>query len=160
MLNFAYAARYVYTDIVTQNDNHLRVSAYRDAYQTPSMSEVATEPPSELRQFIDSWGNLTHYACLAEPHREFVVLSVGSVSLRELPVVSDLSLDSIGLGGEASLFLSDSTLIAPSKVAEEAREIARGCVSLLETVSAVIDWVYRNIEYERGWTTVAPLAEC
>ncbi len=159
MPNFAYAARYIYTDIVTQNNNLLRVSAYRDAYQTPLASEVATEPRSAPTQFVDGFGNSTHYARMTEPHREFVVLSAGSVSLRKLPYVGDISLDSIELGEDANRFLADSPLVRPSNVVGEAREIAGKRASLLETVSAVVDWVYGNIEYERGWTTVATPAE-
>ena len=155
MPNFAYAAKYIYTDIVSQNDNLLRVSPYRDAYQTPLVSEVATEPRSTLTQFADSFGNSAHRSRLTEPHREFLVLSVGSVSLIALPFISDLSVDSIELGEEANRFLADSPLITSSNVAADAKEIARNSASLLETVSAVVDWVYRNIKYERGWTTVS-----
>ena len=159
MPSFAYAARYVYSDTVIRNDNLLRISAYHDAYQTPLMSEVSTEPWSAPRQFIDSFGNRTHHVRLTAPHREFIILSIGSVSLRKPPALDDLPLGAMEYQDEARRFLVASPLVIPSRVSEEAREIAGNSVSLLEAVSAVIEWIYSNIEYERGWTTVATPAE-
>ncbi len=95
MLSFAYAARYVYTDTVTQNDNLLRITAYSDSYQTPLMSAVTTEPLSAPRQFIDSFGNSTHHVRVTSPHHEFIVLSVGTVCLRRPRIPEDLLMKSI-----------------------------------------------------------------
>ncbi len=160
MPSFAYAARYVYTDVVTQNDNLLRVSAYSDAYQTPLMSAVATEPRSAPRQFIDSFGNSTHHARLVSPHDEFIILSVGTVLLRKPPVPNDLLLESTEYSNDASRrFLVASPLVNPSRVSDAAREIVGDSRSLLEAAGAVVEWIYVNIEYERGWTTVGTPAE-
>ena len=95
MPSFAYAARYVYSDTVTRNDNLLRISAYNDTYQTSLMSAVATEPRSTLIQFMDSFGNSTHHARLTSPHSEFVILSVGTVRLRKPSALDDASVESM-----------------------------------------------------------------
>ncbi len=160
MPSFAYAARYVYSDTVTRNDNLLRISAYNDTYQTSLMSAVATEPRSAPRQFIDSFGNSTHHVRLVSPHDEFVILSVGTVRLRTPPVPEDLPLGAAEYNDDtAHRFLVASPLVNLSRMADAAGEIADGARSLLETVGAVVDWIYTNVEYERGWTTVATPAE-
>lgn len=160
MPSFAYAARYVYSDTVTRNDNLLRISAYNDTYQTSLMSAVTTEPRSAPRQFIDSFGNSTHHARIVSPHDEFIILSVGTVRLRIPPVPDDLLLESTEYNDDAAIrFLVTSPLVNPANVKDAAREIADGARSLLELVGAIIDWIYANIEYERGWTTVATPAE-
>ena len=159
MPSFAYAARYVYSEVVTQNDNLLRISAYNDTYQTSLMSAVTTEPRSAPRQFIDGFGNSTHHVRLISPHREFVILSIGTVRLRKPSVLDDTFLKPMEYDETALRFLVASPLVNPSKVKDAAGEIADGARSLLETVGAVVDWIYANIEYERGWTTVATPAE-
>ncbi len=160
MPSFAYAARYVYTDTVIQNDNLLRVSAYNDVYQTSLMSAVTTEPRSALMRFIDSFGNRTHHARLVSPHDEFIILSVGTALLRKPPVLKDLPLKSTEYNDDtARRFLVASPLVNPSRVADAAREIAGKSGGLLEAVAAVVEWIHANIEYERGWTTVATPAE-
>jgi transglutaminase-like putative cysteine protease len=160
MPSFAYAARYVYTDTVIQNDNLLRVSAYNDVYQTSLMSAVTTEPRSALMQFIDSFGNSTHHVRLVSPHDEFIILSVGTVRMRTPPVPDDLSLECSEYDSDAARrFLVESPLVSPSRVVDAAREIVGNRAGLLEAVGAVVDWIYANIEYERGWTTVATPAE-
>lgn len=160
MPSFAYAARYIYSDTVTRNDNLLRISAYNDTYQTSLMSAVATEPRSAPRRFIDSFGNSTHHVRLTSPHSEFVILSIGTVCLRKQPDPYNLLLESIEYHDDtARRFLVASPLVNPSGVADAAREIAGGSVGLLEAVGAVIGWIYANVYYERGWTTVATPAE-
>ena len=160
MPSFAYAARYVYTDTVIQNDNLLRISAYNDVYQTSLMSAVATEPRSVPRQFIDSFGNSTHHVSLVSPHDEFIILSIGTVRLRTPPVPDDLLLESMEYDEDtARRFLVASPLVNPSRVADAAREIVGDSVGLLEVVGAVIGWIYANVHYERGWTSVATPAE-
>ena len=160
MPSFAYAARYVYTDTVTQNDNLLRVSAYNDIYQTSLMSAVTTEPRAALMKFMDSFGNSTHHVRLVSPHDEFIILSVGTVRLRTPPAPDDLPLESAMYEDDtARRFLVASPLVNPSSVAEAAREIAGDSRSLLEAAGAVIEWIYANVRYERGWTSVATPAE-
>lgn len=159
MPSFAYAARYVYSDTVTQSDNLLRISAYNDTYQTSLMSAVATEPRSAPRQFIDSFGNSTHHVRLTSPHHEFIILSIGTVHLRKPSALYDASLKSMEYDENALRFLVSSSLVNPARVKDAGREIAGGARSLLETVGAVVDWIYTNVEYERGWTTVATPAE-
>ena len=160
MPSFAYAARYVYTDTVIQNDNLLRVSAYNDVYQTSLMSAVTTEPRSAPRQFIDSFGNSTHHVRLVSPHDEFIILSVGTVRLRDQPDPDDLLLESTEYDDDtARRFLVASPLVNPSRVADAAREVAGDSEGLLEAVGAVVEWIYANVYYERGWTSVATPAE-
>ena len=125
MPSFAYAARYVYSDTVTRNDNLLRISAYNDTYQTSLMSAVATEPRSTLIQFMDSFGNSTHHARLTSPHSEFVILSIGTVRLRKPSALDDASLESMEYDENALRFLVSSPLVSPARVKEAARGDSR-----------------------------------
>ena len=159
MPSFAYATRYVYSETVTQNDNLLRISAYHDAYQTPLMSEITTEPPSTPMEFRDSFGNPTHHVRLTSPHRELTILSIGKVLLKSPPSPSDVSLKSIEYDLTARGFLAPSPLVTPGRVSDAATQIAGNCEGLLETVGEIVDWVYTNISYERGLTSVATSAE-
>ena len=159
MPSFAYATRYVYSETVTQNDNLLRISAYHDAYQTPLMSAITTKPPSTPMDFRDSFGNPTHHVRLTSPHRELTILSIGKVLLKTPPVPGDVSLKSIEYDLIARGFLAPSPLVTPGRVSDAATQIAGNCQGLLETVGAIVDWVYTNITYERGLTSVATSAE-
>ena len=159
MPSFAYAARYIYTDTVTQNDNLLRISAYHDLYQTPLMSEIATEPPTRPSEFRDNFGNPTHHVRLISAHRELTILSIGKVLLNAPPVPGEVSLHSIEYDVPSRRYLEASPLVNPERVSDHAWRIAQGSLGLLETIGAVVDWVYTNIHYERGATSVATSAE-
>ena len=159
LIAYTYGARYTYTDTVILNDNFLRVSACADAYQTPVTSAVITVPAARPVRYRDRLGNPTHRVRLTSPHRELVILSVGSARLSRPPgALDDARLDSIEYDASADEFLSPTPMVAPERVADAARAIAGGG-SLLETVAAVVRWVYENIKYLRGSTTVATTAE-
>ena len=158
LIAYTYGARYTYTDTVILNDNFLRVSACADAYQTPVTSAVITVPAARPVRYRDRLGNPTHRVRLTSPHRELVILSVGSARLSRPPgALDDARLDSIEYDASADEFLSPTPMVAPERVADAARAIAGG--SLLETVAGVVRWVYENITYIRGSTTVATTAE-
>ena len=159
MPSYAYAARYIYTDTVTRNDNLLRISAYHDLYQTPLMSEVATDPASALNEFRDAFGNSSHYSTLTFAHRELTILSVGKVLLKRPPAPGEISLNAVEYDVPSRRYLEASPLVKPEEVTADARQIAQDGLGLLETVGTVVDWVHANIRYERGATSVATSAE-
>ena len=159
MPSFAYAARYLYTDTVTHNDNFLRITAYHDLYQMPLMSAITTEPMSTPMEFRDNFGNPTHHIRLTSPHHELIILSIGKVRLKRPPVPSEIRLRAVEYDVASRRFLAASPLINPEMVSYSAWQIARDCLGLLETVGAVVDWVYANIRYVRGATSVATSAE-
>ena len=154
-VHYAYVARYSYTDIVVQNDNFLRLSAYADIYQTPGPCGVATFPEGRQIQYPDRLGNTVHRIRVTAPHQELVITATGQVSLNRFVIdVPDLSLTTAEYGIEAQEFLSASRLADPIGLADAARDVAGGADTLIEAVRNVVKWIYENVRYERGHTSV------
>lgn len=154
-VHYAYVARYKYSDVVVQNDNFLRLSAYSDPYQKPGAGEVATTPPGRQIVYTDRLGNTVHRVRISAPHQELIIAATGSVCLSELsPDVSDVALADLEYGLEAQEFLTASYLADPSTVVAGAWIAASGASTLLETVGNVVRWIYENVRYERGHTSV------
>ena len=167
-VGYTYGARYVYTDTVILNDNFLRVSACEDAYQTPLTSAVITVPATRPVQYKDRMGNPTHRVRLSSPHRDLTILAVGSVRLDSPPsALEEVALANLRYDASADEFLSSTPMVHPNMVADMARQIIGGNAGdpvgngagLLETVDGIVSWVYENITYIRGSTTVATTAE-
>ena len=76
---YAYAARYVYSEVVVQNDNFLQLTAAADAYQTPITTSVLTRPASRTVSFQNAFGNPVHRSRVTVPHQELTILSIGVV---------------------------------------------------------------------------------
>ena len=92
---------------------------------------------------------------ITAPHQGLIIAATGKVCLnRHTPVVSDLPLSGAEYGLEAQEFLSASRLVDPESVANAALEAAAGATTLLYTVDNVVQWIYTNIRYERGHTSV------
>ena len=159
-VGYTYGARYVYTDTVILNDNFLRVSACADAFQTPLSSAVVTVPATRPVQYRDRLGNPTHRVRLTSPHTELTILAVGSVHLSKPPsAIEEAAMDALQYDASAEEFLLPTPMVHPDMVVDAAKDIARGCAGLLETVERVVGWVHANITYIRGSTTVATTAE-
>ena len=154
-VHYAYVARYTYSDVVVQNDNFLRLSAFSDPYQTPISCDVATTPPGRQIVYPDRLGNTVHRVRVSAPHQELIIAATGSVGLNNPPPdVDDVARSGIEYGLEAQEFRTASRLADPATVAELARSAAAGASTLLETVSSVARWIYENVRYERGHTSV------
>lgn len=157
---YSYAARYIYSDVVVQNDNFLRLTASDDNYQTPLSASVLTRPVSRPVRFQDTYGNVTHRARITTPHQEFTILSIGVVqfeSPREYP--TEVSLNSLQYDWSLEQYLSATPLVHPDRLANQAKAIVGAEPGLLESVFQITDWIYRNIEYVKSSTTVATTAE-
>ena len=154
-VHYAYVARYSYTDTVVQNDNFLRLSASTDNYQTPGPCAVATLPPGRQIQYPDRLGNAVHRVRVTTPHRELIIAATGKVCLNDHAVdAPDVPLASAEYGLEAQEFLSPSRLADPSGVEDAALQASAGATTLLESVDCVVRWIYANVRYERGHTSV------
>ena len=157
---YGYAARYIYSDVVVQNDNFLRLTAGADVYQTPLTTSVLTRPASRPVRFQDAYGNVTHRARVTSPHQEFTILSIGAVRF-ESPAESprEVSLDSYGLDSSLEQYLTPTPLVHPDTLTERSREIVGDSPALLEAVERITGWVYGNIQYVKASTTVATTAQ-
>ena len=154
-VHYAYVARYSYTDAVVQNDNFLRLSAFADNYQTPGPCSVATFPEGSQVQYPDPRGNTVHRIRVTTPHQELIIAAAGKVCLNHLAMdVPDVPLSGAGYGLEAQEFLSASRLADPNGVVDAARVTCAGARTLVQAVNNVVQWIYANVRYERGHTSV------
>ena len=157
---YGYAARYVYSDEVVQNDNFLRLTAAADPYQTPISSEILTRPVSHRVRFHDTYGNVTHRSRITSPHQELTILSIGVVrfeSYFNFPV--EVALESVSSDWVLEEYLTSTALVHTDILAEHAGSIAGNGGGLVETVANITDWVYQNIQYVKESTTVTTTAE-
>ncbi|MCE2500797.1 MAG: hypothetical protein J4G13_08050 [Dehalococcoidia bacterium] len=154
-VHYAYIARYTYSDVVVQSDNFLMLSAYSDSYQTLVTCDVATTPQGRQIVFPDRLGNTVHRVRISAPHQELIIAATGRVCLNDVsPDVDDVMLTGAEYGLDAQEFLTASRLADPSTVVAGAWVAAGGASTLLETVGNVVRWIYNNVRYERGYTSV------
>ena len=161
-VHFAYVARYGYSDVVVQNDNFLRLSPYDDRFQTPADEgiDVATFPAGRRITYPDRLGNVVNRVRITAPHNELIIAATGKVCLHgRAAAVNDAPLSSLAYGLDAREFVTASYLVDPGSVDDAAREAARGATTLLEIVQGVVGWVYGNVRYERGHTSVNTTAD-
>lgn len=157
---YRYAARYTYSEVVVQNDNLLRLTPPTDSYQTRHRSVLRTEPSSILERYQDGHGNITHWAQVRDPHKELVILTVGVVRLEALTQrPAEVALASLAGKPSTEHFLSSTPLVQPDKVVDYARELVGESAGLVEAVGAISDWIYRNIRYLKGSTTLVTTPE-
>ena len=154
-VHYAYVSRYTYSDVVVQNDNFLRLSAYSDRRQWVESRGIRTNPDGRQVAYSDRFGNSVHRARIMTPHQELVIASIGEVYLEETsPPVVDMSLSSIEHRADAFEFLAPSPLVDPATVADAAEAIAGNSSTLLELIHRVVDWVRGEVKYQRGSTSV------
>ncbi len=154
-VHYAYVARYTYSDVVVQNDNFLRLSAYSDQRQWVESRDIQTSPDGRKVGYSDRFGNAVHRARIMTPHQELIIASIGEVYLdEESPPVVDMSLFSIERRPDAFEFLAPSPLVDPSTVEDAARYVAGHASTLLELIHVVVKWVREEVKYQRGNTSV------
>ena len=154
-IHYAYVARYTYSDVVVQNDNFLRLSAYSDERQWVESRDIQTSPDGRKVGYSDRFGNAVHRVRIMTPHQELIIASIGEVYLEEAsPPVVDMSLSSMEHRPDAFEFLAPSPLVDPSTVEDAARYVAGDASTLLELIHRVVKWVREEVKYQRGNTGV------
>ena len=154
-VHYAYVARYTYSDVVVQNDNFLRLSAYSDQRQWVEIRDIQTSPDGRKVVYSDRFGNAVHRTRIMTPHQELVIASIGEVYLEEeSPPVVDMSLSSMERRPDAFEFLAPSPLVDSSTVEDAARYVAGNSATLLELIHRVVKWVREEVKYQRGNTSV------
>lgn len=158
--SFLYAVRYGYSDTVINNDNQLRILPREGEGQYESETEIWSIPQGRGVDFKDRFGNRVRRLRVIEPHDVFIVAAAGKLHLStQRPSENDVPLDAVRALPEAFEYASLSPLVDPERVAGTAAGAAAHADSLLSVVDAVIQWVYTNIDYRRGTTSVATTAD-
>ena len=157
---FTYAVRYGYSDTVIHNDNQLRIFPRDGEGQSEAETQVWSVPSGRGVEFKDRFGNRVWRLRVIEPHDTFVVAAGGSVQLStELPPDDDANVRELDGLAEVFEFGGLSPLVDPETLTGVARDLAGGNESLLGIVNGVVSWVYENIEYRRGTTSVTTTAD-
>ena len=159
-VSYIYAARYEYSDVVLQNDNLIRLFPRSELGQTSLGSQLWVLPPGNGETTRDRFGNVVQSYRVTERHTSLVAATAGLVSLSpDPPAFNEVGLArAVELPGVTELTAA-STLIEPGSVSGLARSVAGASDALLETVSLVISWVYGEVRYTRGRTSVETTAE-
>ena len=163
--SFLYAARYGYSDIVIHNDNQLRVFPREGEGQFACEWELWSLPAGRGVEYQDRFGNRVRRLRVVEPHTVFVVAAAGRVRLSTgFPAGAAAPEDDVRIGAleglpESFEYTAISPLVDPAAFIGLAAGIADGDGALLEAVNGVIRWVYDNIAYRRGGTSINTTAE-
>ena len=158
--SFIYAVRYGYSDTVIHNDNQLRIFPREGEGQSVADTELWSVPSGRSVDYKDRFGNKVRRLRVIEPHSTFIVAAGGKVSLStELPADDDLLISDLQELPESYEYTAVSPLVDPESVAELAFDVAGSDGHLLLAVNSVVQWVYQNIVYRRGTTSVATTAD-
>ena len=158
--SFIYAVRYGYSDTVIHNDNQLRIFPRDGEGQSACATNIWSIPPGRGVDYKDRFGNQVRRLRVIEPHTTFIVAAAGSVSLStEPPAVDDLPIRDLQNLPESFEYTSVSPLVEPEALADLAASVVGGGDSLLVTINSIVQWVYQNIVYQRGATSVATTAD-
>lgn len=159
-VSFVYAVRYGYSDPVINNDNQLRIFPRDGEGQLSSSTEVWSIPSGRGVEFKDRFGNRVRRLRVMQPHTTFIVAVAGTVLLSvEQPVRVDIPISGLLDLPESFEYTAISPLVDPESVFPQAVAASGGTGSLLLSVAGVVQWVYENIEYQRGTTNVATTAD-
>ena len=158
---YTYHAYYAYSQDVVQNDNVLRIMPREGGPQTNATYAVSIDPGDWFVEYMDRFGNRVRRSSVTRTHRFMEISAHGAVDIqREPPVVADIP-PSFYRESPPGMheFLTQTPLITPAALSEHAAEAAQGAGSLIELVTAVIEWLHRNIVYEFGHTSVDTTAD-
>lgn len=156
--SFLYAARYGYSDTVIHNDNQIRIFPREGEGQLAGATELWSIPAGRGVEYQDRFGNRVRRLRVVEPHTVFVVAAAGRVRLSSgFPDdggVADVPIAAVRETPEAFEYTALSPLVDPGPLAGLAASVADGAGALLEAVNRVTRWVYENITYQRGGTSI------
>lgn len=158
--SFIYAVRYGYSDTVIHNDNQLRIFPRDGEGQIAAETEVWSVPSGRGVDYKDRFGNRVRRLRVIEPHTTFIVAAAGRVNLStEIPADDDVLISELRGLPESLEYTAISPLVDPDTVTTRAADVAEGEAHLLAAVNKVVRWVYEDIRYKRGTTSVATTAD-
>ncbi len=158
--SFIYAARYGYSDTVIHNDNQLRIFPREGEGQFAFETQIWSIPPGRSVDYQDRFGNRVRRLRVVEPHTTFTVVAAGQVQLStEIPASDDVRIADLQDLPETFEYTAISPLVDPDTVAWMAKEVVYGADTVINAVNNIVQWVYQNIIYKRGTTSVATTAD-
>jgi transglutaminase-like putative cysteine protease len=159
-VSFIYVVRYGYSDTVIHNDNLIRIFPREGEGQSELESEVWSIPSGRGVDFKDRFGNQVRRFRVVEPHTNFTVAATGNLQISTLPpAAEEVSTEELRGLPETFEYTNLSPLVDPDSVSGAAANICSEGGGLLATVEEVNQWVFQNVLYTRGTTSVATTAE-
>ena len=159
-VSYIYAARYDYSGVVFENENQLRIFPRDDETQNVRRTQLWVLPQGIGDTSRDRFGNTVQRCRVTEHHTSLVVAVAGLVDLpSDPPALNDVSMAKAIEPLGATELTAPSPLIDPETVSGLAQDVAGRSDSLLDTVRRVTVWVYDEVRYLRGRTSVATTAE-
>lgn len=160
--SFLYAVRYGYSDTVIHNDNQIRIFPREGEGQLADATELWSIPAGRGVEYRDRFGNRVRRLRVVEPHTVFVVAAAGRVRLSagapDDSGAADVPIAAVREAPEAFEYTALSPLVDPAPLAGLAASVADGEGALLEAVNRITQWVYENIAYRRGGTSITTTA--
>ncbi|NJK77984.1 MAG: hypothetical protein HC944_03615 [Nanoarchaeota archaeon] len=146
-----YDVIYSYDNVVTVNDNVLRVFPSTEFWQKPLDTKITIEPTGKIIHYTDRFGNKNARIKMTDSHyiSSFKVISTIETTPYKVTINDDLNLplEKSSIPSDIGIYLNASTLINPELIRHRAPEILEHVKTLKEALIVLTEWVTRNIEY-------------
>jgi len=157
-VSIEYDVIYNYDDVVTVNDNILRVFPSQEFWQKPVHEDVSIEPNGKIIYFTDRFGNKNARIKMTYAHKQSCFKVISTVETTPYKVVVNenisLPLDKSIFSPDIRMYLSSSTLIDPELIQNRAPDILNPIKTLKDAFVILTEWVTTNIQYVPQSTTV------
>lgn len=114
LISLLHRTTFTYAGKAQDSFNEVRLRPVDDAHQACRSFELRTEPASQLREYIDFYGNTVHYFDVADAHSKLVVEALSEVATapnHSRAPVPEVPLTAFDKGSDRELyaeFLTDS----------------------------------------------------
>lgn len=145
-----YEARYEYEDVVTSNDNTLKIVPYDGENQTVLEERVETEPEGYLTKYKDILGNTVYRVKIIKPHYSMTIRSKSKVIVN----VMDFTDCELPCNVYEPLYMDSTRLIDVDYFKPIAAKIYNESRTVDELLHKVVSFVKSRITYKEGVTNV------
>ena len=150
-----YEAKYEYEDVVTSNDNTLKIVPYDGDNQAVIEEKVDTEPKGYKTRYKDMFGNTVYRIKVIEPHYSLIIRSESSVNVK----VKEFEDCVLPCKVEDGIFLNSSRLIDVDYFKPIAKELLKSSKTLDDLIKNTVEFVRGRMKYKEGVTNVDTTAK-
>jgi len=166
LISLLHRTTFVYAGKAHDSFNEVRLRPVDDANQICRSFELKTDPSTQIRDYIDFYGNAVHYFDIVAGHERLVVEAQSEIETTPnsarppVPVVARSGLGNAGENELHSEFLVDSHYVPLEvEVWKEAKDaLASGPSDVWGDVQRICRHVFTSFKYKPRSTGVATLA--
>jgi transglutaminase-like putative cysteine protease len=166
LISLLHRTTFVYTTKAQDSFNEVRLRPLDDATQTCRSFELRTDPVTQIRDYVDFYGNTVHYFDVVPVHAKLVIEAVSEVETTPnsaRPAVPVVPVSVLSGGTERELraeFLTDSHYVPLDvELWKEAQDaLAAGRRDIWSDVQTLCAHVYRTFTYKPRATGVSTRA--